>query len=236
MRLTHDDVIKWKHFPRYWPFVRGIHRSPVNSPYKGQWRGALMFSMNCIWIKDWVNNREAGDLRRHRAHYDVTLMPTLKRMIQSRICTCDIHWLTPHTMYGNSFPIGKIQLFLRLWRPGSDTLNSLSFFSAQRHWIRCTYWFIVNCTHRSKYHYDFIQHLLSTIKWKPTFTECCPLNLGPRGEPVTSTGIYTGGNRAMVAAATILIMSAAESEHIVCYFCWCVLKKRTLCIFSAPEI
>ena len=31
----HDDVIKWKHFPRYWPFVRGIHRSPVNSPYKG---------------------------------------------------------------------------------------------------------------------------------------------------------------------------------------------------------
>ena len=24
----HDDVIKWKHFPRYWPFVRGIHRSP----------------------------------------------------------------------------------------------------------------------------------------------------------------------------------------------------------------
>ena len=26
----HDDAIKWKHFPRYWPFVRGIHRSPVN--------------------------------------------------------------------------------------------------------------------------------------------------------------------------------------------------------------
>ena len=40
---THDGVIKWKHFPRYWPFVRGIQRSPVNSPHKGQWRGALMF-------------------------------------------------------------------------------------------------------------------------------------------------------------------------------------------------
>ena len=38
-----DDVIKWKHFLRYWPFVRGIHRSPVNSPRRGQWRGALMF-------------------------------------------------------------------------------------------------------------------------------------------------------------------------------------------------
>ena len=39
----HDDVIKWKHFPRYWPFLRRIHRSPVNSPHKGQWRGTLMF-------------------------------------------------------------------------------------------------------------------------------------------------------------------------------------------------
>ena len=38
---NHDDVIKWKHFPRYWPFVRGIHRSPVNSPHKGQWRGTF---------------------------------------------------------------------------------------------------------------------------------------------------------------------------------------------------
>ena len=44
--MCHDDVIKWKHFPRYWPFVRGIHRSPVNSPHKGQWRGALMFSFD----------------------------------------------------------------------------------------------------------------------------------------------------------------------------------------------
>ena len=41
--IAHDDVIKWKHFPSYWPFVRGIHRSPVNSPHKGQWRGALIF-------------------------------------------------------------------------------------------------------------------------------------------------------------------------------------------------
>ena len=41
--VFHDDVMKWKHFPRYWPFVRRIHRSPVNSPHKGQWRGALMF-------------------------------------------------------------------------------------------------------------------------------------------------------------------------------------------------
>ena len=72
--VTHDDVIKWKHFPRYWPFVRGIHRSLVNSPHKGQWRGALMFSLICVWINGWVNNHEAGDLGRYRAHYDVTVM------------------------------------------------------------------------------------------------------------------------------------------------------------------
>ena len=70
----HDDVIKWKHFPRYWPFVRGIHRSPVNCPHKGQWRGALTFSLICAWINGWVNNREAGDLGRHSAHYDVIVM------------------------------------------------------------------------------------------------------------------------------------------------------------------
>ena len=62
----HDDVIKWKHFPRYWPFVRGIHRSPVNSPHKGQWRGALMYSLICAYINAWVNKSEAGDLRRQQ--------------------------------------------------------------------------------------------------------------------------------------------------------------------------
>ena len=43
---SHDDVIKWKHFPRYWPFVRGIHRSPVNSPHRGQWRGAWVLYLH----------------------------------------------------------------------------------------------------------------------------------------------------------------------------------------------
>ena len=70
----HDDVIKWKHIPRYSPFVRGIHRSPVNSTHKSQRRGALTFSLICAWINCWVNNGEAGDLRRHHAHYDVAVM------------------------------------------------------------------------------------------------------------------------------------------------------------------
>ena len=64
IKSLHDDVIKWQHFPRYWPFVWGIHRSSVNSPYKGQWHRASMFSLICAWINGRVNNR----------HYVVTVM------------------------------------------------------------------------------------------------------------------------------------------------------------------
>ena len=95
--------MKWKHFPRYWPFVRGIHRSPVNSPHKGQWRGALIFSLICARINYWVNNREAGDLRRYCAHYDVSvmvmpwqLMPwyiTSNSNLHPWWCGCDINEL-----------------------------------------------------------------------------------------------------------------------------------------------
>ena len=55
-------------------FVSKIRPVPVNSPHKGEWRGALMFSLICVWINGWVNNREAGDLRRYRGHYDVIVM------------------------------------------------------------------------------------------------------------------------------------------------------------------
>ena len=58
----------------YWPFVRGIHQSLVNSPHKGQWRGALMFSFICVWINIWVKNHEVVDLRCYRVHHDVTVM------------------------------------------------------------------------------------------------------------------------------------------------------------------
>ena len=72
LTLWYDDVIKWKHFPRHWPFVWGIHRSPVNSPHKGQLRGALMFSLIFDWIKHlskqswrWWFETLSGPLWRH---------------------------------------------------------------------------------------------------------------------------------------------------------------------------
>ena len=76
------------------------------SPHKGQWRRALMFSLICTWTNGWENNQDAGNVRRHRAHYDVTIM-TLAQQVHptnyahgSRFvvfivnrCTCMMAWL-----------------------------------------------------------------------------------------------------------------------------------------------
>ena len=76
----------WRHqmgtFSALLALCVGIHRSSVNSPHKGHGRGALMLSLICAWIKGWVNNREAGDLRRHRTHYDVIVMHYRPRIRQ----------------------------------------------------------------------------------------------------------------------------------------------------------
>ena len=52
--------------------------SPVPSEFPGQRpvTRSLMFSLICAWINGWANNREAGDLRCHRAHFDVSVMCT----------------------------------------------------------------------------------------------------------------------------------------------------------------
>ena len=77
----------WRHqteiFSRNW--------SPGNSPHKGQWRGALMFSLICVWINDWVNNREAGNLRRYRDHYDVIVMLRNAQEIKNWYCVLLLH-------------------------------------------------------------------------------------------------------------------------------------------------
>ena len=79
-------------------FVWGIHQSPVNSPHKGQWRGTLMFSLICAWTNGCVNNRDGGDLRRHRDRYDVTVMScgSLERtaIVITGINPEAIYWVT----------------------------------------------------------------------------------------------------------------------------------------------
>ena len=112
IQQSHDDVIKWKHFLRYWPFVRGIHRSPVNSPHKGQWLGALMSPLISAWINGRVNNYEAGDLRLHRANYDAIVMRvvlhTLLSWAMMNGATCGPSLF--HLLY-----ISRIMYILRTW-------------------------------------------------------------------------------------------------------------------------
>ena len=69
----HNDVIKCTHFPRHWPFVRGIHWWLMDSL---QWP---VFTLICAWTTGWAKNRDAGNFRRHRAQYDVTVMSHSKR-------------------------------------------------------------------------------------------------------------------------------------------------------------
>ena len=111
----HDDVIKLKHLPLYWPFARGIHGSPVNSPYKGQWR-AFMFSLICIWKDVWVNNREAGDWRHHRAHYDVRVMV---RMMEESVVPVRLQCYQVHSC--------------------ANAITTTSLITPRKHKV-CTFW------------------------------------------------------------------------------------------------
>ena len=116
----HDDVIKWKHFLRYWPFVRGIHRWPVNSPHKGQWRGALMFPLICTWRNSWINNREAGYLRSAPlrplwCHCNVLVVDfTLLFTTMSHCCNCTIILWQWNTIWYTGRIVSKGKLFINL--------------------------------------------------------------------------------------------------------------------------
>ena len=108
---VHDDVIKWKQLPRHWPFVGGIHRSQVNSSHKGQWRGALMFSLLCARTNGWANHRDAGDLRRHRVHFGVTEM-SVNYVIIGFDDRCHL--------FGAKPLFGQIRTLLSIWAKGTS--------------------------------------------------------------------------------------------------------------------
>ena len=105
-------ILKSTHFPRYWPFGQGIHRSPGNFQQKCQWRGALMFSLISAWINGWVNNPEADDLRRHPFYFghnafildDIiedrhTSNPCLTRLIYVLLITSQLIEMTLQMLY-----------------------------------------------------------------------------------------------------------------------------------------
>ena len=85
---------RWRHqvetFFALLALCEGIHRSPMDSPHKGQWRGILMFSLICAWTNDLANNQDVGDLKRHRAHHCVTVM-WIQMVIQPHWNTCSLY-------------------------------------------------------------------------------------------------------------------------------------------------
>ena len=91
-----------QHWPNPWwrhqieTFSALLDHCEVDSPHKGQCRGALMFSWICRWTNDWANNRDAGVWRRHRAHYDVIVM---------------IHYFLRYIRFGPTFVGGWFYLF-----------------------------------------------------------------------------------------------------------------------------
>ena len=61
------------------------------------------FFFICVWINDWVNNREAGDLRRHHCHYDVMVMGKPASIV-------DVYMLNVHTVYPKKYAHGFVAL------------------------------------------------------------------------------------------------------------------------------
>ena len=103
-RTKHDynfcclyQIAPWWHHLRHWSFVRGIHRSPVNSTNKGQWCGFVIFSLICAWTNGGANHWDAGDFRRHGAHYDITVMTLEKKRSQ----TYHLKWPQGHAQMNN---------------------------------------------------------------------------------------------------------------------------------------
>ena len=66
--LTHNDVMTWKCFLHYWPFVWGIHRSPVDSPHKGPEMQRFDVFFCLFAISCWTNSPVASDFRCLNSH------------------------------------------------------------------------------------------------------------------------------------------------------------------------
>ena len=121
---SHDEVrqpglyLWWRHqietFSASLALCAGNSPVPANSPHKGQWRGALMFSLICVWINGWVNNRETGDLRLHRGHYDVIVMNLVKVSLWGwgqSYCCCNANGRRFICVYGIIyFPSTKLMM------------------------------------------------------------------------------------------------------------------------------
>ena len=119
--------------------------SPVPGEFpahKGQWRGALMFSLICVWINGWVNNREAGDLRRYHAHYDVIVMDMTLKNVGNYIHRNPLVWPNKKTkrVYFRSHTChwSASEAFNSIWS-ATETERSSGWLI----WHKWFYWMVV---------------------------------------------------------------------------------------------
>ena len=123
----HNDVIKWKHVPRYWPCVRGIHRSPVNSPHTGQWRGALMFSLICALNKRlskqswcWWSETPSRSLWRH---CNVSVLRLVTVVAWRHYCNTQYPYLCQHGGCKQSSNIRQMGLLIQTWINSNPSMD-----------------------------------------------------------------------------------------------------------------
>ena len=121
--------------------MRGIHRSPVNSPHKCQWRGALMFSLIYASTNSWANNGDAGDLRRHHSHYNVIVMNgncymcLIKHCIFILECTQvpeTKHWMSLAGRWNR-----YLLRFVFIWYDWYDCWNKYKFGDYKKSIVHC---------------------------------------------------------------------------------------------------
>ena len=156
----------------------------MNSPHKGQWRGALVFPLICAWINGSVNNHEAGALKRHRAHYDVNLMTLCNVVVQQGWYNRDlaIHIFMVTSSNGNIFRVTGllcVEFTGRRWIPLKKASHAeLWCFLRFAPWINC--W--VNNSEagdlrRRRGHYDVIVRSGTAAFWEGTKPAIlgCPL-------------------------------------------------------------
>ena len=114
---------------------------PGEFPHKGQWRGALMFSLICVWIIGWVNNRQAGDLRRYHAHCDVTVMKCFvasdikMKSLRANIHVYTLWWIIPSNSHQD------LSKFIDPLKMGQQFISKFSnSYQGEIYWV-----FPVNC-------------------------------------------------------------------------------------------
>ena len=92
------DVMIWKHFPHYWPFVRRIHRSPANQTGLVMW----CFGFHFIMLNRLLNKQY--DDWRFETHWRCCYVTTMRNDVCSVVFMwySTESWCRDHSEYGLS--------------------------------------------------------------------------------------------------------------------------------------